>query len=229
MSISRYLTGLTLLLIFTMGCSKMRPGWKTIDMGEYLIDVPNDFNLKFEKGIDSQPGFLKGKDFALSYDYGPYGDTLVMTRQEFLRKGFWKDESIMRFLNFKLRTRVNWAETEVISFRLCTKSDSAFAGGCDLMASCIYKNDKFKLPVYIPQEVKNHVVTIDTLQGYYHRSVHPRRGFKGMTGVYMRKANVDQSPGLLHNSMVIGKHDLSEKQQALAMEIIATLRPKPND
>jgi hypothetical protein len=104
-----------LLLIFNMGCSKMRPGWKTIDMGEYLIDVPNDFNLKFEKGIDSQPGFLKGKDFALFYDYGPYGDTLVMSKKEFLRKGFWKDESIIRFLNYRLRTRVNWAETEVIS------------------------------------------------------------------------------------------------------------------
>lgn len=60
----------------------------------------------------------------------------------------------MRFLNYELRTRVNWAETEVISLRPCTKSDSAFAGGCDLIASCIYKKDKFELPVYIPQDVK---------------------------------------------------------------------------
>jgi hypothetical protein len=229
MTFRRYITGLAMLVVCIFGCNKIKPGWKTIDMGEYLIDVPDDFNLKFEKGIDSQPGFLNGKDFALFYDYGPYGDTLVMTRQEFLRKGFWKDESIMRFLNYELRTRVNWAETKVIAMRPCTKSDSSFAGGCDLITSCIYKKDQFELPVYIPKEVKNHVVTIDTLQGYYHRSVHPRKGFKGMTGVYMRKAKVDQSPGLLHNSMVIGIHDLSEKQQALAMEIIATLRPKPKD
>jgi hypothetical protein len=91
-----------------------------------------------------------------------------------------------------------------------------------LIASCIYNKDKFELPVYIPREVKHHVVTIDTLQFYYHRLIYPRKGLKGVTGVYMRKAKVDQSPGLFHNSMVIGKHNLSEKQQALAIEIIST-------
>ncbi|QEM07265.1 hypothetical protein DIU31_028590 [Mucilaginibacter rubeus] len=42
-----------------------------------------------------------------------------------------------------------------------------------------------------------------------------------------RKAKVDNSSGMLYNSMVIGKRSLNHKQQAPAMEIVATLRPKP--
>jgi hypothetical protein len=229
MTIKNYIKAIVLLIICVFGCGKARPGWKTIDMGEYLIDAPEDFNLKYEKGIDSQPGFLKGKDFALFYDYGPYGDTLVMTKQEFLRKGFWKDEAIMRFLNYKLRTHVDWVKTKVESFRPCTNSDSSFAGGCDLMASCIYLKYRFILPVYIPQEIKNHVVKIDTLDGYYRRLVSPRQGVKGIVGVYMRKAAVDRSPGVLYNSIVIGAQNLNAKQQAVALEIVKRLRAKPTD
>jgi len=218
-----------LLIIGVLGCSKTKPGWKTIDMGEYLIDAPNEFNLKIEKGIDSQPGILKGGDFDLYYDYGPYGDTLVMTKQEFLRKGFWKDEAISRFLSYKVHPNVDWVKTQVIAFRACVKRDSSFAGGCDLIASCIYKGDKFYLPVYIPQEIKDHVVKIDTVQGYYHRVVYPKKGFSGTTGVYMRKAKVDNSPGMLYNSMVICTHNLNNAQQALATEILTTVRPKLKD
>jgi hypothetical protein len=220
---------LALFIICAFGCGKTKPGWKTIDMGEYLIDVPNNFNLKTERGIDSQPGILKGGGFDLYYDYGPYCDTLVMTQQEYLRKGFWKDEAIMHFLNFRLRNSVDWVKTQVTAFRPCTKSDSAYAGGCDLIASCIYKADQFDLPVYIPQDIKNHVVKIDTIQGYYHRVIYPKRGSSGRTGVYMRKAKVDHSPGMLYNSIVIETRSLKNQQQALAMEIVATLRPKPKD
>ncbi|MFA6249519.1 MAG: hypothetical protein WC615_21450 [Mucilaginibacter sp.] len=220
---------LIFLIACAFGCSNTKPGWKTIDMGEYLIDVPDDFNLKIEKGIDSQPGVLKGNNLDLYYDYGPYGDTLVMTKQEFLIKGFWKDEAIIRFLSYKQHPDVDWFTTKVISLRPCVKGDSSFAAGCDLIASCIYKKDKFDLPVYIPQEIKNHVVKIDTIDGYYHRLVFPRKSFKGITGVYMRKAKVDNSPGILHNSIVIRSRRLNDKQQALAIAIIATLRPKPKE
>ena len=45
----------------------------------------------------------------------------------------------------------------------------------------------------------------------------------------MRKAKVDHSPGMLYNSIVIETRSLKNQQQALAMEIVATLRPKPKD
>jgi hypothetical protein len=222
-----HLICLALFITCAFGCSKTKPGWKTVDMSEYLIDVPDDFNLKIEKGIDSQPGVLRGTDIDLYFDYGPYGDTLVMTKQEYLHRGFWKDYAIIRFLDKRLHPNVDWVKTRVLSVRPSVKSDSAFAGGSDLIASCAYKDDRFDLPVYIPREIKNQIVKIDTVEGYYRRMVYPRQGVKGITGVYMCKAKIAQSA--LNYSMVVGARDLSNKQQSLAMEIIATLRPKPKD
>jgi hypothetical protein len=73
------------------------------------------------------------------------------------------------------------------------------------------------------------VVKIDTLDGYYRRLVSPRQGVKGIVGVYMRKAAVDRSPGVLYNSIVIGAQNLNAKQQAVALEIVKRLRAKPTD
>ncbi len=224
-----------LIVIGLFGCHKSRPalkttssnrpGWKTIAMGKYLIDVPNEFNLKLERGIDSQPGLLKGKGFYLAFDYGPYCDTLVMTTQEFIRKGWWKDEAIIRFLNHKQHPNADFRTAEVVNIRPSVKQDSSFAPGCDFIASCNQGNDKFKLPVFIPQEIKDHIVIIDTIQHYYRRMVHPRKGVKGTIGVYMRKENV--SPDTLYNGIVIAGEKLNNKQQAIAMEIVASLRPRP--
>ena len=78
-----------------------------------------------------------------------------------------------------------------------------------------------------PANRKDHIVKIDTVQQYYRRLVYPRKGQKGIIGVYMRKPKVD--PGILYNSMVIGARKLDKKQQALAMQILVTLRPNPSN
>lgn len=218
-----------LLLISIYGCNSPRPGWKTISIGKYQLDVPEDFNIEFKRGIDSQPGLLAGKDLKLGFDYGPYSDTLMMSKEEFLQKGFWMDGAMLRFLKFDVRRHVDWVKTQATSYRPCTKSDSSFAAGCDLIAACVCDQYKFTLPVYIPQEVKDHVLKKDTIQGYYRRLMYPRQGLPGRTAVYMREANVkDEESGaaILHNSLAIGAHDLNPHQQALALEILLTVRPR---
>ncbi|SEO59301.1 hypothetical protein [Mucilaginibacter sp. OK283] len=203
-----------------------KPGWKTINLHDFVIDVPDYFTLKFEKGIDSQPGSLKGKDFDLSFDYGWYCDTLVMSEQEYIRRGWWKEEAIIRFVNSTLHPNIDDRKTQLTQIRPCNKSDSAFARGCDFIAACTYKKDKFKLPIFIPQEVKNHIVKLDTIQRHYRRLIMPKKGLKGITGIYMRKQEAHMFSGISANAIVMDAHNLSEAQQALAKEIFLTLRPK---
>ncbi|WDF76045.1 hypothetical protein PQ469_19325 [Mucilaginibacter sp. KACC 22773] len=228
---------LALLIVLLFGCNikpkqktvpppPPKPGWKTIDLDEFVIDVPDYFTLKFEKGIDSQPGSLKGKDFDLLFDYGRFCDTLVMSEQEYIRQGWWKDEGITRFVNKRLHPDINWIKTQVTQTKPCNKSDSTFARGCDLIASCVYKSYKFKLPIFIPQEVKNHTVILDTIQRHYRRLVIPKKGLKGITGIYMRKQEAHMFSGISANAIVMATRNLTDAQQALAKEIFLTLRPK---
>ncbi|HEY9197402.1 MAG TPA: hypothetical protein VIM77_14100 [Mucilaginibacter sp.] len=135
----------------------------------------------------------------------------------------------IRYLSARLHPNVDALKAQVTAIRPCVKTDSSFAAGCDFIASCVYKNDKFKLPVYIPQLIKNHVVKIDTLKHHYRRKVRPLKGVKGTTGVYMREEKVDLSTGILHYGIVMAVYDTGGNRQALAMKIMATLRPKSKE
>jgi hypothetical protein len=232
-------TYLILLVIAFFACNNTKPAqkpfvngppprarWKTIDLYQFVIDVPDYFNLKLERGIDSQPGSLKGKDFDLLFDYGRFCDTLVMSEQEYIRQGWWKEEAIIRFVNSRLHPNIDDRKTQATKIRPCNKRDSAFARGCDFIASCTYKKDKFNLPIFIPQDVKNHTVLLDTIQRHYRRLVIPKKGLKGITGIYMRKQEAHMFSGIGANAIVMAARNLNEAQQTLAREIFLTLRPK---
>jgi hypothetical protein len=220
---------LALFIICAFGCGKTKPGWKTIDMGEYLIDVPDSFNLKTEKGIDSQPGYLKGRDFDFGYDYGAYSDTLISTSGEYIKKGFWKDVTIIKYLNSKVYPDVDWVKTRLLSYRPSNKTDSSLAKGCDYVAHCAFKHYQFDLPVFIPLEIKNHNVKVDTIQHHFRRLVYPKKTRTGIVGVYMRDERGNMFNSNTYPALVISTGNLNMQQQSLAMAIVATLRPKPKD
>lgn len=218
---------LMVLIACAPSCSKTKPAWKTIDMGEYFIDVPNVFNRKPAKGIDSQPGLLKGKDFSFGYDYGAFSDTLIPTTQEYIREGYWKDVAIIQYLNSKTYPDVDWAETDVLRYRPSNKSDTAFAPGCDYIAYCAYKHYQFNLPIFIPYKINNQIVKIDTIKQHYRRLIYPKKADTGIVGVYMRDEKGNIFNGHTYPALVIGARNLNARQQTLAMQIVATLRPKP--
>jgi hypothetical protein len=174
------------VIIFSTGCGRLHPGWKTIEIGNYLIDVPSSFRLIPARGIDSQVGELKGKGLSLSYEYGFYTDTLVSTAIEYVDRGRWRDEAIIRFLNTRKYPVQNYTEVKVTDYRLSTTMDSSLANGCNYVAHCLYAGKKFDLPIFIPREILDHIVTKDTVQHHLKRVVHPKKRINALTGVYMR-------------------------------------------
>jgi hypothetical protein len=211
------------------GCSQSRPGWKTIEMGTYLIDVPSSFQLVPARGIDSQVGELKGQGISFSYEYGFYTDTLVPTAKEYIEGGRWRDEAIIRFLNTRKYPVQNYTEVKVTAYRPSVKPDSGLAGGCDYVAHCSYANKKFDLPVFIPLEIKDHIVTKDTVQHQLRRIVRPKKGTNELTGIYMRDERGNMFNSMNYPALRINARGLSPSQQRFALEVLATLRPKPTD
>lgn len=45
---------------------------KTIEIGDYSLQVPAQFNIQEEQGIDSYVGYLSGSGIELQFDYGVY-------------------------------------------------------------------------------------------------------------------------------------------------------------
>jgi len=74
--------------------------------------------------------------------------------------------------------------------------------------------------LFVPQQSKYFfysptIILLDP-KSYYH--LYPKQG-RG-------KAGVHRSPGVLYNSIVIGAQNLNAKQQAVALEIVKSLRAK---
>lgn len=210
------------------GCGRLRPGWKTIEIGNYLIDVPSSFRLIPARGIDSQVGELKGKGLSLSYEYGFYTDTVVSTSKEYVDRGRWRDEAIIRFLDTRKSPVQNFTEVKVMDYRLSTTKDSSLAKGCDYVAHCLYAGKKFDLPIFITREIKEHIVTKDTVEHHLRRMVRPKKGINGLTGIYMRAERWNSFNRMDYPALQINAMGLILSQQRLALEIFATLRPRPN-
>ncbi|RYE26469.1 MAG: hypothetical protein EOP45_03930 [Sphingobacteriaceae bacterium] len=215
------------VIAFSTGCSGPHPGWKTIAMGNYLIDVPSSFQLRPAHGIDSEVGELKGKGISFSYNYGFYTDTLVSTVKEYIQRGRWRDEAIIRFLDTRKYPVQNYTGVKVIAYRPSVRTDSSLAGGCDYVARCRYADKKFDLPIFMPAEINEHIVTKDTLQHHLRRVVRPKRGINGLTGIYMRDERWTSFNRMNYPTLQINASNLNPSQQKLALEVFATLRPKP--
>ncbi|RYE25365.1 MAG: hypothetical protein EOP45_04840 [Sphingobacteriaceae bacterium] len=214
------------IIAFSTGCSGPHPGWKTIEMGNYLIDVPSSFHLSPAQGIDSEVGELKGKGISFSYEYGAYTDTLISTAKEYLDSGRWRDEAVIRYLDTRKYPVQNFTEVKVTSYRPSLKPDSSLAGGCDYVARCTYAGKVFELPIFIPREIKDHIVTKDTVEHHLRRLDRPKKGMNRLTGVYIRDERGNLFNGMNYPALQINAMGLNLSQQKLALEIFATLRPK---
>jgi hypothetical protein len=213
------------VITFFTGCTGPHPVWKTIEMGNYLIDVPSSFHLSPAQGIDSEVGELKGKGISFSYEYGAYTYTLLSTAKEYIECGRWRDEAIIRYLNTRKYPVQNYTEVKVTSYRPSLKPDSSLAGGCDYVARCTYAGKVFELPIFIPREIKDHIVTKDTVQHQLRRVVCPKKGINGLTGIYMRDERWTSVNRMDYPALQINASNLNLSQQKLALEVFATLRP----
>jgi hypothetical protein len=224
-----------LLIIFSCitSCSDSKTNWKTIELGRYLLDVPQGFNFKYHRGIDSEGGEITNDTIKLTTDFGYYTDTLFQTPQEYLNTHRFVFDAQNQFMtNGVTYTNKDSPKIDVLSIRPSTVKDSDKAGffsGADYIATCRHNNKIFSWPVRLPNDIKRHTIQIDNFNHLYRRIALPKKEFMGETAIYMREKQSLSTPISNPYGIVIGGDSLSSKQQALVLKIFKTLRPKVKD
>ncbi|MGZ3945484.1 MAG: hypothetical protein ACXVJB_11110 [Mucilaginibacter sp.] len=217
-----------ILLLFIiaglLSCSYHKSGWKTLKIGDYLIDVPENFKLTFEKGYDSAPGKIIGNGIDLFFDYGMFTDTLNQTVQEYLKLGRWRDYAAIRFMPHGIPYDNNYTHIKTISIRPSEKKDSSLDKGCDCVANCRFKTYHFILPITIPPDVKNYNVKIDTISNQLRRLVQSKNATHGSIGIYMGDKRRKILSSDSYNTIVISAVNLNVAQRRLVLEMFSTLR-----
>lgn len=183
-----------MVIIILLGCGqseKKSDGQsKTIEVGNYLFDFPNDFKLITEKGLDSYVGKVQGDSMSFSFDFGNYSNDFEETAQEYLENGFWRNDLSYRFMKEGINyDQTNTPKVDIISIRPATVQDSLIGNGCDYVAKCKHEKTNFDFAVYIPKEIKQTNYSIDTVDNQYIKIVWTKDPKKGTTGIYIRDLN----------------------------------------
>ena len=203
---------------------------ENIELGGYLLDVPQSFKYKFHSGIDSEGGEITNDSITLLTNYGFFTDTLYQTPEEYLNKRYFLSDAASRFMKDGIAyDNRNTPKVELISIRKATKQDSdkvGFFGGSDYLALCRHDGKQFSWPIKLPSGVKNHEVKIYTSNNVYIRTARLRDGSPGEIAIYMRDKKTFVESRNSYGSIVIGSWHLTAKQQALVTKIFSTLRPK---
>lgn len=212
------------ILFLFFGCKyidkKSEVKWKTIEVGDYLFDFPQNFRLIKEQGIDSYVGRIKGNDITFEFDFGFYSNDFEQTVDEYLKDGDWRGLIAFQFMkdgvNYDDR---NMPNVEIMNIRPATAKDNSKNKKYDFVAECIYENSKFEYPISIPDDIKNQNFSVDTIQNVYRKIVFSRDTKNGVTGIYLAKTN-----GTVALSMFTS--NLTAVQQKTVLKIFKTGRLK---
>lgn len=213
-----------LIIVSLCACSSHRSGWKTITIGNYLIDVPDTFSLKSAHGIDSQPGKIHSNAVDINFDYGVYTDTLNQTVSEYLKWGWWRNDAAFLFIPAKINYDGDFTHIKVQSIRPAEKMDSVLFKGCDYVAECLFKSYHIKLPIKLPPEVRNYTVRIDTLNNQVRRLVQSKEEPTGLVGIYMGDVRRKITSDTMDNTIAFEANKLNANQRKLVLQIFSTLR-----
>lgn len=219
------------LLIFLNACGppseKSEEKLKAIEVGDYIFDFPNDFELITEKGIDSHVGKIKGDSMQFGFDYGYYSNSLGKTLPEFLLDSQWKYNLPYLFMKEGITyDHTNMPKVTILQVRSATSKDSILGNGCDYVATCEHDKVKFDYAIYIPENIKNMNFYIDTVDNQCRKIVWAKDSYKGLTGIYIKDINGFNTSINNFLALSMATSHLSKEQQEIALKILKSARRK---
>lgn len=221
-----------ILFLFTLlGCSSEHERIKEIEIGEFIFDFPYSFVLKEEQGIDSYVGKISNDSMSISFDYGYYSNKLVQTSEEYLNNKRWLLDTKYQFLKPGITyDNHNMPKVDLLSVRKPDNvNDTSFCKDCDYVALCKHDDKEFNWPIYLPEEIKQHIVKIDSINGIYRRIVIAKNPLKGLTGIYIRSlSNFNES---MNNylALTMSTSRLTKSQQEFVIKSFESGRIKVNN
>lgn len=231
-------------VLFSLSCNSS--GTKTIDLDFFQISVPKSWKFKSIKTIDSFAGELIGPEIVLGFDYSEQGlaSTLYPTEKQYLdyvwlimhhspedARGLIPVPDGQRPLDIASAERMEMQKRYLNKASATTSKDTLVtfiksyyntnrkSPEVDYWAIVKYNGRVDTIPVNIPSEIKQENFKIDTIGKYIIKTIWPKVGGKGLTGVGIYKIDSDFTFNL-------GGNNLSAKNQQLALKAFKTIKFK---
>lgn len=240
---NKFICFLSLLFL----CSCHGDGWKQLNFRVFAISVPDDWHYEKTLSFDSFAGQIKDKNLSLWFDYSEQGfaNSLVPTKQDFLNvlwlhlhsSPFNANEpfdipegiQIVKFASFTRKSVLfrqqslarsgNRQNDTTITFSDAVNNKRFKDSIPDYNAIIKCNNKTDTVPVYIPRQIKQQNITVDTAGKYITKTIWPKIAGRGMTGIFVYRTDSD------FTFMLCGKN-LAVQNQTLALRAFKTIKFK---
>ncbi|WP_207535686.1 hypothetical protein [Desertivirga arenae] len=233
-----FITPLSSILIF----ASPEPT-KVLDLESFSIVIPKSYSYKKHTGEDSFIGELvttKKQSIVFDFSWEGYANSLLPTAEEYLQTEEWMPSCpfCVHGVQYTLAEHVQRVKAREMKERgikdsslvhvepfirpekrisLPTPEQRIKYSQADYIATLTNKDSSIIIPVSIPEVVKQHHIQVDTTDAYFIKTIYPKAGGKGMTGLYIR----GRKNSLTFN--IVGMN-LDEKEQKEVLEAFATVR-----
>lgn len=245
----RFLIVPILLFILFISCTPSnKSGKKIIDTGFFKIEVPSSWVYKKDQGIDSRIGRIQtgffGIPMRLYFDYSGQGfaNSLVPSVKEYLYEddhrwiplcafcesgtvytsgsieGTKRDIMEKKGIKDSALVKVEAFPNPDIEI-LKRKNSERYEG---YFANLTFRDSTISVEIEIPDEIKNHVIEIDTVNNYKRKIIYPKSDKGNLTGVYFKELNSSFSFNLYGTN-------LNSENQGKAVEAFKTIKFHRNE
>ncbi|MGB0523175.1 MAG: hypothetical protein ACPGJS_09450 [Flammeovirgaceae bacterium] len=208
---------LVCLATFLCGMSCQTDELKIINTGNFEIEVPANWKYNKAQGVDSFVGSITGEGVNLSFDWSEmgYANPLIPTEKEYIYENTYDwmpinapyfeaevvytsgDVEETRARIMKEKGITDPEKVRVEPFQIPTK-EIDFQNGT-YTATLTYKDTAIQVKIDIPARIKKHEIEVDTIGRYRRKLIRPKKGEKGITGVYFKDLNADFNFNLAGN------------------------------
>lgn len=212
-----------------------------LDLTVFKISIPTQWKYKKVKGIDSFIGVISTCKSPLMFDFSDmgYASDGPDTENEFLNSEVWitmcpfcesgvtytnadniqkAQDDLMKERGITDRSLVR-VEPSIIpqrKFYKPSEKQKIKFPKADYIAELSYKDSVITVPIFMPDYLKTHYITVDTTANFIVKMVLPKHASKGITGIFVRSLKGNLNFNLVGN-------DLSLQDQRDAENAFKTL------
>ncbi len=219
-----------LVFAFLIACTTKKDpldttDWKPIEIGEFTFNVPADFKLVEEQGMDTYMGKIKSDSLELEFNLGYYTKKFPESPEEFLKSRKWLLPASVEFMKEGITYgQTNMPQIQVLNIRPATKNDTVNRRLPDFIARCQHTTTVFDEPIFLPAETKDLTITVETKNNEYRKTVAAKNPKTGLTGIYISPTDAPDpdAPNADDWALSITGSNLTKTQQELALKIFET-------
>lgn len=192
--------------------------WQEMNFKYFSVKLPKSFKYSNVKSQDSFAGKISNDSITFNFDFGWYSPSLIETEKEYLDGKEWITTAEYAMMKDSVvYDNTNYPRLKVLSI-IKSQKDSG-----NYIANLQYKDSTFTHKIIIPETIKKHKITIDTVDNIVTKTVLTQDS-EGSMGIYLIDLESYNKGVNSYNKLSFVTSNVSNEHRELVKKILNTVQ-----